>query len=141
MLDEAIDETVLEGLRTYQRIGQPDFPSKVVGIYLDTTPRILNELETAALAGDASLMWLAAHRLNSASGAVGAVRLATLCHDLEAMAQREQVPSATERVQAIADEYGQVGAALKTWCAIRGQGRACPVGNGRPFDDAARRAR
>jgi HPt (histidine-containing phosphotransfer) domain-containing protein len=138
---DAIDENVLEGLRPYQRAGQPDFPSKIVALYLDTTPSILNELETVALAGDTSLMWLAAHRLNSASGAVGAVRLATLCHDLEAMARRGLVPNATERVQAIADEYGRVGAALKMWCAIRGQGTSLPVGNGRPFDDAARRAR
>ncbi len=117
MPDNVIDETLLEGLRAYQRVGQPDFPSKIVAIYLDTTPSVLNDLETAALAGDASLMRVATHRLNSASGAVGALRLAALCHDLEAMARRGQVPDATGRVRAIADEYRRVGAALKKWCS------------------------
>ena len=117
MPDDVIDETILESLRLYQRVGQPDFPSKIVAIYLDTTPSILGELETAALAGDASVMWVATHRLNSASSAVGAVRLAALCHDLEVMVRRGQMPNPTERAQAIADEYGRVRAALKKWCS------------------------
>jgi HPt (histidine-containing phosphotransfer) domain-containing protein len=115
----AIDETVLDDLRRYQWPGQPDFPSKIVALYLETTPTVLNELETAALAGDASLVSLAAHRLNSASCAVGAARLAVLCHDLEAMARRGKVPNAAKRFQAIADEYGRVRAALRAWCSAR----------------------
>jgi HPt (histidine-containing phosphotransfer) domain-containing protein len=117
--ENVIDETVLEDLRRYQRAGQPDFPSKIVGLYLDTTPSILNELQTAALAGDASLISIATHRLNSASCAIGALRLAALCHDFEAMARGGQVPNATERLQAIADEYGRVGVALKRWCSAQ----------------------
>ena len=120
MTDNVIDETVLEGLRRYQRAGQPDFPGRIVALYLDTTPSILNELETAALAGDASLMSVATHRLNSASCAIGASRLASLCHDLEAMARTGQVPAdVTERVQGIADEYGRVRAALEMWRSAR----------------------
>ena len=120
MPNSVIDETVLEGLRALPKEGQQGFPSKIVGLYLDTTPSVLKELDTAALAGDASVLQIASHRLSSASIAVGAMRLAALCNELEAMTRTGQVPAdAAERIQAIADEYGRVGSALKQWCAAR----------------------
>lgn len=120
MHDSPIDESVLEGLRVLQKEGQPDFPSKIVALYLDTAPSVLKELDMAAAAGDASLLQISLHRLHSASTAVGAVRLATLCNEGETITRAGQLPpDATERVQAIANEYARVEGALISWCAAR----------------------
>jgi HPt (histidine-containing phosphotransfer) domain-containing protein len=118
--DGAINESVLEALWALQREGQPDFPSKIVTLYLDTAPSVLRELETAAAAADASLLHITLHRLHSASTAIGAVRLVALSKEAEAITRAGHLPpDATERVQAIADEYARVEAALISWCAAR----------------------
>jgi HPt (histidine-containing phosphotransfer) domain-containing protein len=117
--DDPIDEAVLEQLRFLQKKDRPDFPSMIVALYLDTSPGVLKELETAALAGDTSLLRTATHRLNSASTVVGAVRLSALCNTLDAVLRKGSVPDATERVQDIAEEYKRVEAALRIWCVGR----------------------
>ena len=113
--DEALDETVLEALRRLQSEARPNFPSMIVGLFLDTAPSVLKELETAALGGEVSALRAANHRLLSGSAAVGAVRLSALCHDFELIGRTGVVPDAAERVRAIVAEYERVEAALRTW--------------------------
>jgi len=114
--DEPLDETVLEALRRLQSEARPNFPSMIVGLFLDTAPSVLKELETAALGGEVSALRAANHRLLSGSAAVGAVRLSALCHDYELIGGRTGVvPDAAERVRAIVAEYERVEAALRTW--------------------------
>jgi hypothetical protein len=60
--DSPIDESVLEGLQALQKEGQPDFPSTIAALDLDTAPSVLKEVETAAAAGDPSLLQIALHR-------------------------------------------------------------------------------
>ena len=120
--DNPIDETILDRLRLFQKEGQPDFPSKIVTLYLDTTPNVLKELETAV---DAPLLCMAAHRLHSASTVVGAVRLSALCNELEAILRTGPAPDAAERVRRIVGEYRRVEVALRSW-------RAAWQGNPKP---------
>jgi HPt (histidine-containing phosphotransfer) domain-containing protein len=115
--DNPIDETVLDGLRRLQSNLRPDFASRIIRLYLDTTPSVLNELRAAALAGDMRVLRTANHRLISASAALGAARLAALCHDMDATMRAGSLPDAAQRVEAIAEEYKQVEAALRAWCA------------------------
>jgi hypothetical protein len=51
-VSDSIDETVLDGLRQLQSKARPDFAARIIGLYLSGTPGVLNELRTAALAGD-----------------------------------------------------------------------------------------
>src|ERR1700693_296144 len=116
MADNPIDETVLDRLRLYQKEGEPDLPIMIVNLYLDTTPRALKELETAA---DAHLLCMATHRLHSASTVVGAVRLSALCNELEPILRTGPATDAPERVRGVAEEYKRVEAALRSWCTAR----------------------
>jgi hypothetical protein len=43
--DEPLDRTVLEALRRLQSEARPNFPSMIVGLFLDTAPSVLKELE------------------------------------------------------------------------------------------------
>jgi HPt (histidine-containing phosphotransfer) domain-containing protein len=121
--DNPIDEAVLDQLRFLQKKGRPDFPSMIVALYLDTSPGVLKELETAASAGDTLVLRTATHRLNSSSTVVGAVRLSALCNELDAILRTGSVLDAADRVQAIAEEYKGVEAALRIWCAGRTDNR------------------
>jgi len=115
--DEPIDQTVLDGLRRLQSKARPDFAAKIIRLYLDGTPGVLDELRTAARAGDMSALHTANHNLLSASAALGAARLAALCHDMDVTMRTGSLPDAAQRVEAIAEEYKQVEAALRAWCA------------------------
>ena len=121
-VNDPIDETVLDGLRQLQSKARPDFASRIIGLYLDGTPGVLSELRTAALAGDMPLLRPSIHNLLSASAALGAVRLAALCHDMDLVLRTGSVPDAAERVEAIAGEYQRVEVALRIWCVANASG-------------------
>lgn len=116
MDDGPIDESVLRALRRVRKTSQ-DFPSTIIALYLDTTPGVLKELETAALADDISVLRTANHRLLSSSVAVGAVRLVGMSQKLDELVRSGAMPDAVERVAAIAKEYVEVEAALLAWTA------------------------
>ena len=50
--------------------------------YLDDTPRLLQDLEQAAAAGDTAALGMTAHTLKSTSASMGATALAALCEEL-----------------------------------------------------------
>ena len=95
---------------------RPGFASRIIGLYLDGTPGVLNELRAAALASDLPVLRTSIHNRLSASAALGAVRLAALCHDMDMVLRTGSVPDAAERVEAIAGEYQRVEVALRSWC-------------------------
>ena len=111
-----IDESVLRVLRRVRKTSH-DFPLTIIGLYLDMSPGVLKELETAALAGDTAVLRTANHRLLATSVAVGAVRLVGLSQKLDEIVRSGAAPDAVERVAAIAKEYVEVEAALRAWCA------------------------
>jgi len=120
--DNPIDETVLDGIRQLQSKARPDFASRIIRLYLDGTPGVLKELRAAARVGDMSALHTANHNLLSASASLGAVRLTALCHDTDIVLRTGSVPDAAERVEAIAEEYKRVEAALRIWCFAYGSG-------------------
>jgi HPt (histidine-containing phosphotransfer) domain-containing protein len=113
--DNPIDETVLDQLRFLQKEGKPNFPAMIVGLFLDTTPGVLTELEAAAQVGDVSALRMASHKLISASEIVGASALSACCKELEITTRTGSVPDAAERVRAIVEEYNRAEAALRSW--------------------------
>jgi len=119
-VSDPIDHTVLDGLRRLQSKARPDFASRIIRLYLDGTPGALTELRTAALTGDVPVLRTSIHNLLSASAALGAVRLAALCHDMDMVLRAGSVPDAAERVEAISEEYKRVEIALRMWCVATG---------------------
>lgn len=116
--EQPIDETVLDQLGSLRR-GSPDFALKIVTLYLDTSPSILKELESAALAEDMAWLRTVTHRLNSASLAIGAVRVAARCNELDRMLRTGPIADAIEWARIIVEEYNRAEAALRRWCVNR----------------------
>lgn len=56
--------------------------AELLHAYLDDTPRLLQDLEQAAAAGDNAALGMTAHTLKSTSASMGATALAALCEEL-----------------------------------------------------------
>lgn len=114
MAENPLDESVLDRLVALEK-GRPGFAGKIVALYLDTTPSVLHELESAALADDKEALRVASHRLRSASLVIGAMPLASSCHELDRMLRTGEMGDAAGFVRIIGQEYRQAEAALRSW--------------------------
>lgn len=100
-----LDRHALANVRAVQRHGKPDVLHKLIGIYFDSTPQLLQALGDAIAAGDPAAMQKAAHSLKSSSASLGAQRLAELCKDLETMGRNNTTDEATDLLLEIEGEY------------------------------------
>jgi HPt (histidine-containing phosphotransfer) domain-containing protein len=97
------DPSVLRGLTD---LGQGDgFASRVVDTYLASSAGLLAALRDAVAASDPKAVTAAAHTLKSSSAQIGAVRLSTLCKELEALGRGGSVEGAQELLDEIAGEH------------------------------------
>jgi HPt (histidine-containing phosphotransfer) domain-containing protein len=93
--------------------GDLDFVDEIADTYREDTPVQLEAIATAVEAGDAAALVAPAHTLKSSSASVGAMRVAALAQELEALARSGEVPDGTSRLDALRREYGRVEAALE----------------------------
>ena len=108
----SIDQRALDAIRALQRPGKPDVLGKMIGLYLDTAPGILNTMRAAVKAGDAQAVYQAAHRLKSSSADFGAQTLAACCQQLETMGRNDSLGRAAVCFGKLETEYASVIAAL-----------------------------
>jgi HPt (histidine-containing phosphotransfer) domain-containing protein len=109
---QILDESVLEALGHLQGKWRPDFVDRVITFFLKTAQALLTDLTIGSALGKTSMLHHASHTLKACSDIIGAVSLAGLCGELEAIARASVVPDAAARVDAIVKEYGRVEAAL-----------------------------
>ena len=101
-----IDKGVLDNIRSLQRPGAPNVLAKVIGIYLGQSPGLLEALREAVHSGDdPEAMRRAAHSFKSGCANVGAVSLAALCKELEALGRRGEVDGAAALLDRIEQIY------------------------------------
>ncbi len=86
---------------------------RVVGLYLDSSPALVAAIAEAAARADAPALAHAAHTLKSASGNLGATRLASLCKAVETSARAGRVEEAPARAEEIAREFASAVRALE----------------------------
>lgn len=109
----SIDRKVLDRIRLVQSRGNPGLMENVLGLYLQEAPRLVNLLRTALDGNDIQGMQQAAHTLKSCSANLGAIRLASLCREVEALAYSEAPSKAAPLVTSIEAEYPKVRSALE----------------------------
>ena len=107
-----IDPSVLDAIRQLQKPGAPDLVARIVGLYLEDSPRNAQSLRDCLERRDAQGAFRAAHALKSASGNVGARTLASICKDIEVLAHEGRIDEAVSRTDAFSAEYARVRAAL-----------------------------
>ena len=112
--DDPIDRKVLDGIRSLQRPGAASFLDRIIGLYLGSAAGLLAQLRDAVAAGDASAARIAAHTLKSSSANVGAMRLASLCKDMEALGRSGSLDGAAEKTASIDVEFARARRALES---------------------------
>jgi two-component system sensor histidine kinase/response regulator len=106
--DSLLDERALAQIRALQRPGQPSMLGKIIGIYLDSSPVLLQRLRDAVATGDGEALRQAAHSFKSGCANLGATQLAARCSELEQQGRDQRLEEAAALLQAVEIDYIQV---------------------------------
>ncbi len=106
-----LNPTTLESIRTLEAADNGGLLATMVGHYQNQMPSVVERLHAAAEAGDYSLLRKMAHKLKSASAALGADTLAAAAQQVEQQAAAGAV--ATEAWAALRQLYPQVVEAVQ----------------------------
>jgi signal transduction histidine kinase/DNA-binding response OmpR family regulator/HPt (histidine-containing phosphotransfer) domain-containing protein len=87
---------------------------KIIAVYLEDSPRLIAQLERAAVGGDPIALRVAAHTLKSSSANVGATTLSEAARDLEEGARDGTLKKPEAMVARIVTEFAQVRSALQS---------------------------
>ncbi len=87
---------------------------KIIAVYLEDAPRLIAQLERAAVSGDPIALRVAAHTLKSSSANVGASTLSEAARDLEEGARDGTMKKPEVMVARIVTEFAQVRSALQS---------------------------
>ena len=93
-----------------------DFVAELVDAFLDEAPRLLDELRGAYEKRDAEAFRRTAHSLKSNGNTFGARTFAAMAKDLELGGMSPIAAAGGRPIDALAAEFGRVGAALKELC-------------------------
>jgi PAS domain S-box-containing protein len=106
---DVLDVGAIEQLRA---MGGSAFLGELTGTFLASAPSLVATLAWARVEGNAEELRRGAHTLKSNARTFGAMKLAEVCQQLEAMAAAGTLDTAAELVGQIEAEYERVGAAL-----------------------------
>ena len=82
-------------------------------MYLENSPKLVNDIEQAMQRRDSEALHFAAHTLKSSSATLGAKALAELCRQLEALGRQGGQQQAGRQVAELRQEHEAVCKALK----------------------------
>ncbi len=118
-----VDEAVLAELREYQKPGEADFLTELIGVFKDDLVVRLNQMRAGLNATDGLQVSRAAHALKGASGELGAHRMREICSRLEMSTADGSTATALLMVPELEAEAERVNAALARHC-VDASGRA-----------------
>ena len=117
---EALDQRVLGELRELQDENDPHFFSQILTLYVNDSPKQMEQLRQGVTAADAVEIARVAHSLKSSSANVGAMVMSVLCAELVAAGRGGKVLQAREIFAKLEPEHGRVQAALAVEIARAG---------------------
>ncbi|WP_198263341.1 response regulator [sulfur-oxidizing endosymbiont of Gigantopelta aegis] len=89
--NDTIEQSSWQVIRDLQRPNQPDILHKLIRIYLDNTPDLIELLTQAAKELDAISFAETAHTIKSSSKNLGAIKLAQLCEKSECNSKEKKI--------------------------------------------------
>jgi HPt (histidine-containing phosphotransfer) domain-containing protein len=114
---QAIDGKALDNIRALQRPGAPNLVQKIITLYLNDAPHLVQSMREAVAAEDRGALQRAAHTLKSSSANLGALQLAELCKEMEVQARADRLVDPEQWISQIEREYARVRAALSNQIA------------------------
>lgn len=111
---EALDRTVINGLKELREPGQPDPLRELIELFLkDAQPR-LEQMETAATVGDLPRLAAATHAFKGSASNLGARRLARLCAALEKQSKAGDSDQSAKTLVQVTAQFAKVRDLLKS---------------------------
>ena len=110
---DVLDAAALARLRELDPKGDNKLLQRVLTAFQTSIGRLVPQVQEAARTQDLAGVRHVAHTLKSSSASIGAVRLAQMCAELEAMIRLDKVEALDSRVKAMCDEVEIVLKALK----------------------------
>jgi HPt (histidine-containing phosphotransfer) domain-containing protein len=108
-----LDPAALQRLHELDPSGTSRLVERVFKAFEDSIERLRPQLLTALARGDATGLRHVAHTLKSSSASIGAIKLSSLCAEMEAMTRDGQTDGMAERTHELCAEIDAVLAALK----------------------------
>jgi HPt (histidine-containing phosphotransfer) domain-containing protein len=110
--DNLIDSRALDSIRSLQREGAPDILHKIIGVFLESTPNLLGELQHAIETGSGEDVYRLSHTLKSSSATVGAMQISAICREIETLARAGDLSEVAGQFQMLQTVYPQTELAL-----------------------------
>ncbi len=107
-----LDPSAIRAIRELQQPGNPDLLSRVVSLYLEDCPGLLNGLRKSIEESDAENVRQHAHRFKSGSANLGATGLAELCKQLEYKGRENDLADGEALLSRIESEFRAVAVLL-----------------------------
>jgi CheY-like chemotaxis protein/HPt (histidine-containing phosphotransfer) domain-containing protein len=112
------DPNALEMLKSLQQDGWAELVGRILRMFFQKAPVLLNDLRAAYAAEDTARVRYAAHSLKSVAANVGGVLLSDLSRRLEAAARQGELDWKSEHIDEVEAEYRRVGDALQAYREI-----------------------
>jgi HPt (histidine-containing phosphotransfer) domain-containing protein len=105
---DVVDITVLLSFEELQEDGGADLVVELVELYLQDAPVKINAIRQAVAQADRDSLTRAAHSLKGSSGTLGVRQLASVCEELEFLADDALTSDATALVDRLQEEFVRV---------------------------------
>jgi len=108
----SINVSAIDTIRSMQRAGREDLLTKVVAVFSNKTPEVIDGMLAAADESDVETVSAGAHSLCSSSAYLGANKMSALCKEIEAAIASGNQSELKALVLQLKDEYGAVAEEL-----------------------------
>ncbi|HOP40377.1 MAG TPA: Hpt domain-containing protein [Geobacteraceae bacterium] len=113
-INASIDWSVLDTFLALRKPGGPDPRARLIRVFLDSTPEMLNEMRSALRRSDPDSLAKTAHSMKSGSMNVGATELGSLCASLEKTTRNGAMKGAEDLFAKLEAQYEAVVTAFRT---------------------------
>lgn len=107
-----LNEKAINVIRGLQRPNKDDLLTKVIGVFFDKSPELIEHIEQACESGDMASLSTGVHSLKSSSAYLGADNLSSRCVKIEKAVRDEDHDQVLDLVCGIRAEYEGVSVAL-----------------------------
>jgi CheY-like chemotaxis protein len=108
-----IDSTVIQGLKDMGGEDGDEILAEIIDSYLEDAPKRLQAIKAAIAGSNPKALNQSAHALRSISAAVGAIRVAQICGEIETIGGIGSTVMANGYISELEGEYKQVQTALQ----------------------------
>jgi HPt (histidine-containing phosphotransfer) domain-containing protein len=108
-----IDLNIIAGFRELEIEGEDSILAKLIDVFAENTPRVIEEARKALAAGMTPLLERAAHTLKGSCSNFGAERMRTVCQQLEEAARAGHLEKAPGLIKDIELQFHLVRVALE----------------------------